>query len=472
MTSAPTNGATSAPEMASAPAPRPGPTAPRAYNFPRFERATLSNGLRLVVAPVPKLPLVSVSAVVDAGAAAERDGEEGVAALTAQLLLEGAAGLDGAALADRFERIGADVDAHADWDAATISLTALTKRLPEALSLVRDLLRAPEFPEREVVRLKDERLAEILQLRAEPGALADEQFARATYAPTARYAWPAGGTAASVRALTRDVIGSFYSHHYQPGATTLVFAGDVTVANAVALAESLFGDWRGEPVSDAPRPFDTAPRSGVVRVVAKTDAPQSEVRVGHVGLPRKHPDYFDATVMNAILGGLFSSRINLNLREAHGYTYGAFSAFEWRRAAGPFMIHTAVKSDVTGAAVREILKEIEGMRAAEVSNDELTLATSYLDGVFPIRYETTAAIATALSNLVIHGLPDSYYDEYRARVRGVTPGGVLNAARQHLHPEELRIVVVGDPTVIATPLGEASGAPVEIVNPDGVETAA
>ena len=243
------------------------------------------------------------------------------------------------------------------------------------------------------------------------------------------------------------------------------------MAAAVALAESLFGDWRGEYVSDVPRSI-TAPRSGLVRVVAKADAPQSELRVGHVGLPRTHPDYFDAMVMNAILGGLFSSRINLNLREAHGYTYGAFSAFEWRRAAGPFIIHTAVKSDVTGAAVREILKEIDGLRAAEVSEDELTLATSYLDGVFPIRYETTAAIATALANLVIHGLPDNFYDDYRSRVRAVTPSGVLRAAQRHLHPTELRIVVVGDPAVISAPLAEVSGASVEVVTPDGVETTA
>jgi zinc protease len=468
MTSAPGNN--TAP--ATAPAPRPSPSAPRSYHFPRFERATLPNGMRLVVAPVAKLPLVSVSAVVDAGAASEREGEEGVASLTAQLLLEGAAGLDGAALAERFERIGASVDAHADWDAATVTLTALTNQLPEALSLVRDLLRAPEFPEREVIRLRDERLAEILQLRAEPGSLADEQFARATYAPTARYALPAAGTSASVRALTRDVIRAFYSRHYHPASTTLVFAGDVTVAGAVALAESLFGDWRGERSNFTPRALDAAPRTGLVRVVAKADAPQSEVRVGHVGLPRKHPDYFDAMVMNAILGGLFSSRINLNLREAHGYTYGAFSAFEWRRASGPFIIHTAVKSDVTGAAVREILKEIDGLRAAEVSNEELTLATSYLDGVFPIRYETTAAIATALANLVIHELPEDFYDRYREQVRKVTPAGVLRAAQQHLHPDELRIVVVGDPAVISAPLAEVTGARVDVVNPDGVETVA
>jgi zinc protease len=209
-----------------------------------------------------------------------------------------------------------------------------------------------------------------------------------------------------------------------------------------------------------------------VRIIAKTEAPQSEVRVGHAGLPRDHPDYFDAMVMNAILGGLFSSRINLNLREAHGYTYGAFSAFEWRRASGPFMIHTAVKSDVTGAAVGEILKEIDGMRRAEIGDEELTLATSYLDGVFPIRYETTAAIAAALANLVIHGLPDNYYDAYRERVRAVTTGGVLRAAQLHLHPEQLRIVVVGDPATVAGPLGEVSRSPVVVVNSDGAEVAA
>jgi predicted Zn-dependent peptidase len=154
--------------QASGPAPRPNPTEPRSYHFPAFERRTLSNGMRLVVAPVSKLPLVSITAVIDAGASVEREGQDGVAALTAQLLLEGAAGLDGAALTDRFERIGTSVDAHADWDSATVSLTVLAEQLPNALALVRDLLRAPEFPEREVARLKDERLAELLQLRAEP----------------------------------------------------------------------------------------------------------------------------------------------------------------------------------------------------------------------------------------------------------------------------------------------------------------
>jgi zinc protease len=448
---------------------KPAATPPRDYHFPHFERQTLSNGVQLIVAPVAKLPLVTVLALVEAGASTEAQSKRGVAALTARLLLEGAAGMDGAALADRFERIGASVEAYADWDIASVSLTTLSDRLPDALGLVRDLLRSPTFPEREVQRLKEERLADLLQQLAEPRGLADEQFAHAVYETTARYAAPEQGDATSVRGLTRDDVQEFYAVRYQPAGTTLVFAGDVTMKAATALADALFRDWIGTRPPGAPSDIDAARPGRLVRVVSKTDAPQSEVRVGHRGLPRNTPDYFDVMVMNAVLGGLFSSRINLNLREVHGYTYGANSAFDWRRGAGPFVIHTAVKSDVTGAAVQEILAEIERMRTTAISDDELTLATSYLDGVFPIRYETTAAIATALANMVIHGLQDDYYDQYRAHVRAVTTDGVLHAAQHHLHPEQLRIVVVGDPTVITASVEAVTGVTVEIVTGDNGE---
>jgi zinc protease len=244
---------------------------------------------------------------------------------------------------------------------------------------------------------------------------------------------------------------------------TLVFAGDVTMEQVVALVEPLFGDWTGTPVQDRRQSPDAAQPGRLLRVVAKSDAPQSEVRVGHIGLPRRTPDYFGVLVMNAVLGGLFSSRINLNLREAHGYTYGAFSAFEWRRAAGPFVVNTAVKSDVTGDSVREILTEIERMRSDRISEDELTLATSYLDGVFPIRYETTGAIAGALASLIIHRLPEDYYDRYREHVRAVSSADVLAAAQTHLHPDRLRVLVVGDPAVVVAPLSQVTGMTADVV---------
>ena len=205
-----------------------------------------------------------------------------------------------------------------------------------------------------------------------------------------------------------------------------------------------------------------------VLVVAKAEAPQSELRVGHVGLPRNHPDFFAATVMNAILGGLFSSRINLNLREVHAWTYGAHSGFDWRLQAGPWLADSAVKSEATADAVREVLGEIDRMREFPVSHEELSLATSYLDGVFPIRYETTGAIAAALANLVLYGLPDDYFDRYRERVRAVTREDVQRAATTHLHPDRLQVVAVGDPTAITRPLEELGAGKVTVVEAEAV----
>ena len=448
---------------------RPQPAPPRPYHFPSSTRSTLSNGIRLVVAPVRKLPVVTVLALVDAGAMADAPGEEGLAQLTARLLTEGTAERDGAALALAAERLGASLDASADWDAAVVRLSTLAPRLPDAFALLAEVLTRPAFAEREVERLREERLSDLLQLRTDPGALADEAFSRFVYAEGSRYAHPDGGTEESVRALARPAVERFWTARYRPRATTLVVAGDVEHDAVVALAERTLGAWRGEaaaPVVVDDRPA-RATRAGLL--VAKADAPQSELRIGHVGLPRLHPDFFPVTVMNAVLGGLFSSRINLNLREVHAYTYGAHSGFDWRRQAGPFGVDSAVKSDVTADAVREVLGEIDRMRGAPVAPEELSLATSYLDGVFPIRYETTSSIAAALANRELYGLPDDYFDSYRANVRAVTVADVQRAAETHLRPDALQVVIVGDPAVVRAPLDALLGEGVmRVVEPDAL----
>jgi zinc protease len=200
-----------------------------------------------------------------------------------------------------------------------------------------------------------------------------------------------------------------------------------------------------------PTPSVSAPR---VTLVEKPEAAQSELRIGHIGVPRAHPRYFELTVLNAVLGGLFSSRINLNLRERHGYTYGAFSGFDWRVQAGPWVVSTAVKSEVSGAAIGEVLKEIDRIRAEQIAMEELELATKYLVGVFPLRFETTAAVASALASMSVFGLPSDYFDTYRARMAAVTPADVLDVARAHLYPQSLHIVAVGEPNVMR---GELAG---------------
>ncbi|HEY8794079.1 MAG TPA: pitrilysin family protein [Gemmatimonadaceae bacterium] len=440
---------------------------PRDYRFPYFERVTLDNGLGVIVAPVHKLPIVSTALVVDAGAAADPVDAYGVAQLAARLLLEGTRKRNGDAVSEQFERWGAAVGAAADWDAAVLSMTVLAPHLDDAMALFAEVLLEPAFPERELSRLKAERLSDLLQLRTEPRGLADEMFTRFVYDPSSRYAHPESGDVTSVKALDRAAVERFYQARYRPNGSTLIIVGDINVADGVTLAQRLLGEWTGAAapataVSDAP-----ARTTRAVHIVRKEEAPQSEIRVGHVGLPRSHPDYFPALIVNALLGGLFSSRINLNLREVHAYTYGAHSSFDWRKAAGPFVVSTAVKSDVTADAAKEILLEISRIRADAVSEDELTLATSYLDGVFPIRYETTDSIARALAALTIYGLPNDYFDSYRANIRRVSAMDVLHAADKYLHPDQLQLVVVGDPSVIAAQLAALDAGPVSVYDADG-----
>jgi zinc protease len=454
------------PPEAPAPRERPTPGEPRPYRFPDFERRRLQNGMQLVVAPVRKLPIATVLAIADAGAVADPAGRDGVALLTARLLTEGTSRSDGTELTERMERLGASLDAHADWDASIVRVTAMTDRLPQAVDILAEVLQSPSFPEREVERLKAERIAEILQQRAEPRGLADDWFARVSYADGSRYALPDGGREESIRKLDGTAIRDFYEARYRPGGMTLIVVGDVDVGAAEAMATRAFGSWSGAAPAAAGTIDSPANDGRMIHLIAKPDAPQSELRVGHPGVPRSHPDYFPLVVMNAILGGLFSSRINLNLREAHGYTYGAFSGFAWRRQAGPFAIETAVKSEVTDAAIREILSEVERMRGSEVSPEELSLATSYLGGVFPIRYETTDAIASALAGLIVHGLPEDWFDHYRDRITAVTAADVRTVAGSHLRPEQLQVVCVGDAAAVRESLAALGVGPVREYQPD------
>jgi zinc protease len=445
--------------------PKSGPA--RSYQFPKFSTEVLSDGVRLLVAPIAKLPVVTVLVVVNTGSTNDPAGKEGVAMLTARALLEGSRRYDGAELAEKFEQLGTSLESGADWDSTFVKITVLSERLRPALALLGEVVSTPGFPDREVQRLKAERLAELLQIETEPRALADERFESFLYAEQSRYSKPDAGSAQSVARLTRDDVERFYRSHFVGAAMTVILTGDVQLGEARELVQSALS---GVAAGSAPaQPLVVAPRSAArnVHIVSKAEAPQSELRVGHIGLPRRHPDFFPTMVMNAVLGGLFGSRINLNLREAHGYTYGASSYYDWRRGPGPFAVATAVESDVTTLALREIFLEIDRIRSEEISEEELSLATHYLEGVFPIRYETTAAVATALANLVVHELPPDYYDTYRRNIRAVTVGSVLEAAQAHIHPDKLQTVVVGDAAVIRSSLSELGAGPVSVHEADG-----
>lgn len=435
---------------------RPTPGAARAFAFPSVTRQTLGNGMQVQVVPLRRLPVATILLMFDAGAECDDVERAGVAAVTADALAEGTRRLGAVALSEAFEQLGGSLDTGVTWSYAEASTTVLSSRLGEAMQLLAEVVREPAFPEGEVARLREERLAELLQQRAEPRGLADDVFARLCFAEDSRYARPDGGDEASVARITREHVVAHHARFLVPLRATLIVVGDVPVDGVMQLAESTLGDWQGTggatpAVSGAAR---TATRG--LHLVHKADAPQSELRVGHRAVPRTHPDFHALSVMNAILGGLFNSRINLNLRERHAYTYGAFSHFEWRRSASLFEVSTAVQSDVSAAAIREILSEIDRMRTERVTETERSLAIDYLTGVFPIRFETTAAIADALALQQGYGLPRDYYDTYRARIASTSAEDILRVAREHLHPDALQVVAVGDPEQVRDGLEQLS----------------
>ena len=449
---------------------RPAPSTPRPYHFPAFERRRLANGIEVIVAPIRRLPIVSVRVLVDAGASVEDPEVAGVASLATHSLPEGTANRDGAALAEAFERLGASLSVGASWDGIHAATTAMVDRFPAVLRLLAEVVLTPSFPEREVARLREERLAELLEIRAEPRALADEMFEGCLYAHGSRFTLPEAGSTLTVGGLSSQHVMDFYARHFHPGAITIIVAGHVEIDDALREISEAFSGWSTNQSSrDHDVPVAT-PASPGVHVIHREAAPQTELRLGHVGVSRTHPDYFAIVLMNAILGGLFNSRINLNLRERHAFTYGASSAFEWRRSPGPFVISTAVATDVTSRAVREIMNETKLMRSAPPAVDELSLAASYLEGVFPIRFETTEAIGSALATLKTFQLPERYYDTYRERIRAVTTDDVERAAREHLQPE-LHVVAVGDAERIGPELEALDVGPVEYLDSERVSVA-
>jgi zinc protease len=452
--------------MTAAAHPRPAPGPRRPYRFPTFERTRLPNGIELVVVPVRRLPLVTIRLVLDTGARQEQRQEAGVGALAAAALAEGTTRLDSGALADEFEQLGGALMSYATWDSTHVRSTVLAGNFEKALRLLAEVVRTPAFNPREVDRLKEERLAELLELRSEPRGLADERFNSSLYKTTSRFSTQEAGSEKTVSLLTRDDCLAWHAQQFAPAVTALVVAGDVGIDEVVRVASSALGDWAARPPVESP--VDDLPSviTTLTRFIDRSGAPQSELRLGHVGLRRNHPDYFNVAVMNAILGGVFNSRINMNLREKNAFTYGAFSSYEWRRDAAPFVVSTAVATAVTAPAIREILVELERMQQAPPNADELSLSTSYLDGVFPIRFETTDAIAGALASLLTLRLPDDYYDTYRDRVRAVTADDVLRAAQNHIHLDRLQVLAVGDREQVLPTLDGLALGPISIIGDD------
>src|SRR5690606_14926014 len=279
------------------------------------------------------------------------------------------------------------------------------------------------------------------------------------------YGRPLIGTTASVQALTRDDVEAFYRTHYLPNASSLLFVGHIDADTARALADRHFGDWpAGQPTTPE---FEVVPgvETRTIFVVDRPGAVQSEIRIGDVGVARHHEDYFPLLVMNTILGGAFTSRLNMSLRERHGFTYGARSGFAFRRRPGPFIVQAAVATEVTARAVEEALKEMTALRDEGASDKEVASARDYLRGILPLQLQTTGQLASRLADLVIFDLPDDYFQQYRQRIADVSPEDVHRVARQHLRLDRLAIVIVGDAERISEDL-ESLGIGTVVIHQD------
>jgi zinc protease len=422
----------------------PGPAPIRPFQFPRVIRQQLGSGLVLLSARHGDLPLVTVRAVVDAGAASENRGEEGLARLTAQALQGGTARRSGDALAWELERLGTQMEAWATWDSLNVALTTPSDRLADALLLLTEIVREPAFPEAEVDRARNEQLAEILRRSTEPRSLADDAAARYIFAEHAAYGRPLVGVADTVKTLDRAAAEAFHRRRFTPQNTAIIVVGNVAADTARREVERATNDWAGAH-SAAPEPSSPARvERTTVFLVDRPSAVQSELRIGHVGVPRHHSDYYTLLVLNTLVGGAFTSRLNMSLREKHGFTYGVRSAFAFRRAAGPFIIQTAVASDVTARAIEETLRVLGDIIERGVTDEEVRTARDYIAGTLPLQMQTTEQLAAKLADLHTFELPADYFESYRDQIAAVSTADVVAAARRHLHTDRLSIVVVGN----------------------------
>ena len=444
-------------------APKPGQASP--IQLPMPASFQLANGLTVYLNARPGLPVVAANLVVKTGSGANPPNKSGLANYTAAMLDQGTASRSALQIADQVAQLGASLRTTSTMDSTQTRGTSLRRNFEGLLELIADVNRHPSFPAQEIERQRASRLGSLAQQRETPSAVANVAMFAALYGTSHPYGFAELGTEASNKAMTREDLQSFWSQNFVPNNAALIVSGQITETELRPLVEKAFGDWaRGTPSSPAQaNPSTTAAR---LVIVDKPGSAQTEVRVAMIGAPRSTPDYEALRVMNEELGGLFSSRINLNLREDHGYTYGASSQFVFRRSAGPFLVATAVRTDVTAPAVTEILKEVRRMRDTAMTNDELTMAKDSLIRSMPSDFQTSDDVTATTAAIYVYDLGLDYFSKYRTRLTSVTTDQAKAAAEKYIVPDKLVVVAVGDRSKINAGLQALKLGSVEVRNAD------
>ena len=429
--------------------------------LPAVQLQTLPNGLQLAVVEMHKVPVVDVTLLVHAGAVRDPQDLPGLATFTANMLDEGAGPRSALEIAEEADHLGATLGTGAGMENATVRLHSIRARLSQALELMADVALRPVFADSEITRQRELRKNAILQLRDQATAMAPVAFSAIVYG-THPYAHPQQGNDASTAALDRAKVVRFYETYYHPENAKLLVVGDVTPAEARKLVEARFGAWAKGAVPAAPLSEPPAPAPRTFYIVDKPGAAQSVILIGHVGVPRSTPDYYAGRVMNTLLGGSFTSRLNQNLRETHGYTYGASSSYDMYRMAGPFRARASVQTAKTDSALIEFFKELRRIRERPVPVDELGKARAYISLGLPAEFETTQGAAGMFLDLLGNDLPLDSYDGFIPKVNAVTAADVQRMAQRHIRPDEFVVVVVGDRSQIEAGIRALNEGPIEL----------
>jgi len=429
--------------------PEPGPS-PRVA-FPAIEKSTLANGLRVWTVGHRQVPVVAFALLVTTGASADPAGLDGLAAITADMLDEGTGALSAIQIHEAIARLGAQLETDIGSDAMSLGFTVLARFADRALALLGDVVARPALRDDDFARVRQLRLHRLTQLRDVPSAIADRAFVSLVYGRHP-YGHTPIGSERTLTAVTADDVRGFHRRAVRPSAATLIAVGDCDHDAVRRSAEAAFGAWSdaGDEVSPDDTPW---PAPAKLNVVPRPGAPQSELRIGHVAAPRTTPDYHALVVANMVLGGQFTSRINMNLREEKGFTYGARTSFDFRRGPGPFVLQVGVQTSATAESIQESIREITEMRGSRpITADELRLAVAALTRGYARNFETADQIGRAATQLALYELPDTYFSEFVPRVEAVTVEGIADALARNLDPARLTTVVVGDYGVVGADL--------------------
>ena len=467
-------------------APTPGPDV--AFVAPKIEDFRLKNGIRVLLVERHDLPIVAVRVASDLGA---DHGAPGVGSFAGSLLMAGTKTKSAIEISDSFHGLGADYGASVDYDGTYMWMQVISSKLEPSLALLADTAQHPSFPKDEVDRERSRRLTSLAQERDSPQRLLGNVLVASLYPATHAYATPLLGNEKIVNHVKPGDLAAFHASTMAPDHVTITLAGDVTKAQAIEQLEKAFGGWKGklgkvrssvESKPDEVAKLRDACLTGKghcndlgadvrIVIVDRPNSSQSNVSVAQVGEPRSTADYDALLVMNTMLGGQFSSRLNMNLREAHAYTYGAGSRFDMRHGAGPFNAGGAIVSESTAPALKEIFAEIARMRTEAPSDEELDSAKASMIKSLPARFETAGETAGTLAGLAVYNLPLDEYATRPARIGKISKDDVLRVAKSHLTPERFRVVIVGDATKIKPAIEALNLGKVEVRTPPKADDA-